>query len=276
MDLQALSGIEGFTATSLLITSAVCLVAIFVAWYTVRTRIQLSQVILGVFSYLLVMVLENVFAMLGVNMGLPQAGAVYGLYLTLSIVVGRELIRAVSIKYVLQPRFDGTDSAIGFGLGFGALYLFTCAAYYFSCYTTVNQFLSVGAEEFFASADQGTQEAYDLLKSIAGQNGWQYIMTAVNRVLFLVREIAFSVLVWYGLSDEKSRWCLIAVPAMQFLAMLPDSMFSAGVLTNTYVKDVLTYIISAGIAFFAAKLYNSREDQVAHFKVEKLRARRRR
>ena len=117
MDLQALSGIEGFTATSLLITSAVCLVAVFVAWYTVRTRIQLSQVILGVFSYLLVMVLENVFAMLGVNMGLPQVGAVYGLYLTLSIVVGRELIRAVSIKYVLQLRFDGTDSAIGFGLG---------------------------------------------------------------------------------------------------------------------------------------------------------------
>ena len=152
----------------------------------------------------------------------------------------------------------------------------TCAAYYFSCYSTVHEFLSVGAESFFASTDQGGPEAYDLLLSIAGQNGWQYIMTAVNRVFFLVREIAFSVLVWYGIRDEKSRWCLLAVPVMQFLAMLPDGLMSAGVLNNTYVKDVATYVISAGIAYLAAKIYNSREDQVAHFQVEKLRARRRR
>ena len=85
-----------------------------------------------------------------------------------------------------------------------------------------------------------------------------------------------SVLVWYGLSDEKSRWCLLAVPVMQFLAMLPDGLMSAGVLNNTYGKDVVTYVISAGIAYLAAKIYNSREDQVAHFQVEKLRARRRR
>ena len=171
---------------------------------------------------------------------------------------------------------QGRNAAIGFGLGFGALYLLTCAAYYFSCYSTVNQFLSVGAEAFFSNVDQGNQEAYDLLKSIAGQNGWQYIMTAINRVLFLVREIAFSVLVWYGLADSKSRWCLAAVPAMQFISMLPDSLYSAGVLSSTYVKDVVTYVISGGVAFLTAKIYNSREDQVAHFKVEKLRARRRR
>ena len=276
MDFQALSGIVGFTATSLLITAGICLVAVFVAWYTVRTRIQMSQVILGVFSYVLVLVLENVFSMAGVSLQVPQSGMAYALYLTVSVVVGRELIRLLSVKYVLEPRFQGADAAIGFGLGFGGLYLLTCAAYYFSCYSTVNQFLSVGAESFFASTDQGSQEAYDLLLSISQQNGWQYIMTAVNRVFFLVREIAFSVLVWYGLTDEKSRWCLIAVPVMQFIAMLPDGLMSAGVLDNTYVKDVVTYLISGGIAFLAAKIYNSREDQVAHFQVEKLRARRRR
>ena len=159
MDLQALSGIEGFTATSLLITSGICLAAVFVAWYTVRGRIQLSQVILGVFSYLLVMLLENVFSMLGVNLGVPQQGMAEALYLTASIMVGRELIRALSVKYVLQPRYEGTDAAIGFGLGFGALYLLTCAAYYFSCYSTVNQFLSVGAEAFFSNVDKGKKEA---------------------------------------------------------------------------------------------------------------------
>ena len=67
MDLQALSGIEGFTATSLLITSGICLAAVFVAWYTVRGRIQLSQVILGVFSYLLVMLLESVLSLVSAS-----------------------------------------------------------------------------------------------------------------------------------------------------------------------------------------------------------------
>lgn len=276
MDLEALSGIEGFTATSLLITTGICLAAVFVAWYTVRSRIQFSQVILGLFSYVLVMLLENVFSLLGLQAGLGYSGIGYGLFLTASIVVSRELIRALSVKLVLEPRYDGADAALGFGLGFGGFYLLTCAAYYFNCYTTVNQFLSVGAESFFSSMDQGNQEAYDLLQSIAGQNGWQYIMTAINRVFFLTREMAFSLLVWYGLSDQKSRWCLIAVPVMQFAAMLPDSLQSAMVLTNTYVKDAITYVISGGILFLAAKVYNSREDQVAHFQVEKLHARRRR
>ena len=63
---------------------------------------------------------------------------------------------------------------------------------------------------------------------------------------------------------------------MQFISMLPDSLYSAGVLSSTYVKDVVTYVISGGVDFLTAKIYNSREDQVAHFKVEKLRARRRR
>ena len=214
--------------------------------------------------------------MAGGSMQVPQSGMVYALYLTLSVMAGREIIRFLSMKCVLSPRFDGADAAIGFGLGFGGLYLLTCAAYYFSCYSTVNQFLNVGAESFFFSTDQGSQEAYDLLLSIGGQNGWQYIMTAVNRVFFLVREISFSVLVWYGIQDEKSRWCLLAVPLMQFIAMLPDGLMSAGVLDSTYVKDVVTYLISGGIAYLAAKIYNSREDQVAHFQVEKLRARRRR
>ena len=77
------------------------------------------------------------------------------LYLTASIMVGRELIRALSVKYVLQPRYEGTDAAIGFGLGFGALYLLTCAAYYFSCYSTVNQFLSAGCGGVFLRCRSG-------------------------------------------------------------------------------------------------------------------------
>ena len=63
---------------------------------------------------------------------------------------------------------------------------------------------------------------------------------------------------------------------MQLNPILHDGIMSAGVLNNTYGKDVVTYVISAGIAYLAAKIYNSREDQVAHFQVEKPRARRRR
>lgn len=273
MDIQALTGIEGFTATSLLITSGVCLVAVFVVWYTVRSRIQMSQVILGVFAYVLVMLLENVLSLAGIQAGVPETGIGSGIYLALSIMAARELMRDLSVKLVLRDRYEGTDAAIGFGLGFGGLYLLTCAAYYFNCYSTVNEYLSIGAEEFFSSADQGTQEAYDLLVTLSQHNGWQYIMTAIDRVLFLAREVGFCALIWYGFEEE--RWCLGAVPLMQLIAVLPDCLYSAGVLQNTYVKDVLTYIISAGILYLAARIYNKHEDQVAHYKVEKLRARRR-
>ena len=68
--------ITAFARTSLMITAAMCLLAVFVAWYTVRDRVKLSQIILGLFCYVLVMLLQNVLETLGYSMGLD--GPVYG------------------------------------------------------------------------------------------------------------------------------------------------------------------------------------------------------
>lgn len=276
MDLQALSTIEGFTATSLLLTAAICLLAIFVAWYTVRSRIQLSQVIVGIFAFVLVMMLENIFSVAWNPNTMPTTGPVYAVYLMLSIVLSRELIRFIVMKFGLKDRFNDTDAAIGFGLGFAGFYLFTCAAYYFQLYSTANEFLKSGADAFFTAAGSDAMEAYDLLVVIGQQTGWQYLFTGLNRAFFLVREIALSVLIWYGLSDEKMRRLLIVAPVMHLIAMIPEGLFGASLMANSFVKDILTYALSGGIAFVAAKTYNAKEDQVAHFKVEKLKARRRR
>jgi hypothetical protein len=276
MDLQALSALEGYTPTALLLTAAICLVSVFIAWYTVRTRIQLSQVILGIFSFLLVMLLENVFTVLQLNLNIPDTGVTYGIYFALSIVLSREIIRFLVMKFALCERFEGADAAIGFGLGFAGLYLLTCAFYYFSMYSTVKEYLSSGSDAFFVSAGTDSQEAYELLLSIAAQDWQQYLVTAVDRVVFLVREMALSVLLWYGFTDAKMRRCLLLVPVVHFLAMLPDGMYNASVLQSFYGKELMTLVISAGIVFLAAKVYDKKEDQVAHFQVEKLRARRRR
>lgn len=275
-DLQPLSAIEGFTATALLLTAAICILAIFVAWYTVRSRIQLSQVILGVFSYVLVMMLENIFSVAWNPETMPTVGITYAVFLMLSIVVSREVIRFVTMKFALVDRFRDTDAAIGFGLGLAGFYLFTCAAYYFNLYTTVNEYLKSGAEAFFVSVGTDAEEAYNLLLSITEQTGWQYIFTGVNRAFFLVREIALSVLVWYGLTDDKMRRLLVAAPLMHLVCMVPEGLYSASMIDSSYVKDVLTYVLTGGVAFVAAKAYNTKEDQVAHFKVEKLRTRKRR
>lgn len=275
-DLQPLEAIEGFTATSLLLTAAICLVAIFVAWYTVRSRIQLSQVILGVFGYVLVMLLENIFSTAWNPETMPTSGIVYGMYMVLYIVVSRELIRFLLIKFGLVDRFRDTDASIGFGLGMAGFYLFTCAAYYFNLYTVANEFLDTGAELFFNSVGADGEEAYNLLVTIGQQSGWEYLFTGLNRVFFLVREISLSVLVWYGITNEKMRRLVIVAPLMHLVAMLPEGMYAASILNNLFVKDILTYALSGGIAFVAAKCYNAQEDQVTHFKVEKLRARKRR
>lgn len=275
MDLQAIS-FDSFIPTALLITAAICLLAILISWYTVRGRIQVSQIILGLFAFVLVMMLENIFSVAWDPNKMPTSGPVYAVYLVLSIVVSRELIRFLIMKYGLVDRFRDTDSAIGFALGFAGLYLFTCAFYYFNLYTTVNEYISSGAEAFFANTGTDSEEAYDLLLTINEQTGWQYIFTGINRAFYMVREIALSVLVWYGLTKEKMRRCLILVPVMHLIAMLPDSLFGASIISNSYVKDILTFALSGGIAFVAAKAYNKNEDQVAHFKVEKLRARKRR
>ena len=94
-------------------------------------------------------------------------------------------------------------------------------------------------------------------------------------MFFLVREVALSVLLWYAMADDGKKLWYGLIPLMHAAAMLPDGLYQAEILTNTYAKDILTCVISGGIAFLAARQYNAKEDLVSHFKVEKLRARRR-
>lgn len=274
MNIQGIT-IESFTITALLATAAICLLAVLVAWYTVRNRIQFSQIILGVFAYVLVIMLENVFNMLQVTAGIPATGITYALFLMLSVVISRELVRFAVIKFGLLDRFHDTDAALGFAIGFAGFYLGVCAAYYYNLYTAANEFVKNGAEAFAINAGEELESAVALLETVNAQTGWQFIFTGVNRAFFLVRELALSVLMWYGLKEEKMRRCLILVPVLHLIAMIPDSLFGAGLMESSYVKDVLTYLLSAGIIAIGAMTYNKKENQVAHFKVEKLRTRKR-
>lgn len=275
MNIQALPAIESFTITALLATAAICLVSVLIAWYTVRSRIQFSQIILGVFAYVLVMLLENVFNMISATAGLPTSGMVYALYLTLSIVLSREIVRIVVMKFGLLDRFNDTDAALGFAIGFAGLYLFVCASYYFNLYTAAKEVAENGVEAFLMNAGTDQEEAYALLEAITSQTGWEYIFTGLNRAFFLVRELAFSVLVWYGLGKEKMRYYLVLVPVMHFITMLPDSIYGGGLMDSLYLKDVITFILTGGVIFLAATTYNKHEDQATHYEVEKLRARKR-
>ena len=267
--------IDSFTTTSLVVTAAMCLLAVLVAWYTVRDRIQFSQIIVGVFCYILADLLGNVFDTVAVSAGMSAVGLTYGLYIVLSVVIAREVIRYLGLRFGIQGNFDTTDAAIGFAIGFAGVYLCVCAAYYFNCYSTVREFVKNGAEAFWANAGDTAEEAQDLLVMISGQSGWQFLMTGLNRVFFLVREVALTVLLWYAMGDKGNKAWLGLIPLMHVLAMLPDGLYQAEMISNTFLKDGLTCAVSGGIAFLAARQYNAKEDLVSHFKVEKLRARRR-
>ena len=266
--------IPGFTVTCLLITSIICIVAVLVAWYTVRSRVKFSQIILGIFCYVLVMLLENVLGL--ADPGLSSGGIGYAIYITLSMVIAREVIRFLAMRFGVKANFDDTDAAIGFALGFAGTYLFICGAYYFNCYTTASEYVKTGLDAFVLNTGADAEEALRLLETIAAQGPWQFICTGVNRVFFLVREIALCVMLWYAMGDSGRKLMYLLVPLMSFVALLPDGLYQAEVLENSYLKDAVTCVISSAIAFWASRMFNAREDQVAHFQLERLRARRRR
>ena len=266
--------IPGFTITCLLITAVICIVAVLAGWYTVRSRIKFSQIILGAFAYVLVMLLQNLLGMLGQRF--PDAGVWYALYIALYMAAARELIRYLAVRFGVKTHFDDTDASIGFALGFAGMYLLICGAYYFNCYTVASEYVKTGIDAFVVNAGENSADALDLLKSIAAQGPWQFICTGVCRVLFLVREIALCVLLWYAMTIDGKRFYYLFVPIMSFLAFLPDGLYQAEILGNSCIRDIASCVISAAAAVPAARLYNTMEDQVAHFRVERLRARRKR
>ena len=265
--------IPAFTVTCLMVTAIVCVVSVFVAWYTVRSRVKFSQIILGAFCYVLVMVLENLLGLLPIH--LPDSGFGLSLYTAVSVVLARELIRYPAMELGVRRYFDSADAALGFALGFGGVYLLICGAYYFNCYTAASEFVR-DADAFLINAGADSDEALRLLETISSQNGWQFIATGLNRVFYLVREMALCLILWYAMAEQSNRLFLILVPVLHLIAMLPEGLYQGGILASSYIKDGATIVISAAIAFLASRQYNAHEDQVAHFQVEHLRARKRR
>ena len=263
--------IPGFTITCLLITAVICIVAVFAGWYTVRSRIKFSQIILGAFSYVLVMLLQNLLGLLG--QGISQTGIVFAIFISLSMTIAREAIRFLAMRFGIRARFDDTDASVGFALGFAGMYLLICGAYYFNCYTVATEYAKTGMDAFIVNTGENSAEALDLLELIAGQGPWQFICTGVSRVFFLIREIALCVLLWYAMTTEDKRVFYLLVPIMSFISFLPDGLYQAEVLSNSYIRDIASCLISAAAAVPAAQIYNSKEDQVSHFRVERLRSR---
>ena len=268
--------IPAFTVTCLMITAIICVVTVLVAYYTLRDRVKLSQIILGMFSYVLVMLLENLLGILSGSLALPETGGPLLLYSVGSVVLARELIRYAAMGLGLRRSFRETDAALGFALGFGGLYLLVCGAYYFNLYTAVREVTTQGLDAFLAGSGTDSAEALGVIETAVSQTGWQYIATGVNRVFYLVRELSLCLLLWYAMEREDRRIYYILVPVLHCLAVLPEGMYQAGMLEGTLVRDIAACVLSAGIAALAAVEYNAKEDQAAHFRGDRLRARRRR
>ena len=268
--------IPAFTVTSLLLTAAICLVAVLAAVYTLRRRIKPSQVILGLFCYVLVLLLQSVLSLLMLNLGVPDSGMACAVSVTAQAVISLGAIRYLGLRFGIKSNFDSADAALGFAVGFAGLYLLACALNYFSSYAMASEYVKTGAEAFALSAGEDAPEMLSTLEEIAGRSGWAYLLLGVNRVFFLVRELAFCVMLWYAMEEDGNRAFLLLVPLMHCLIELPDGLYQAGMLQSSYIKDGVIILLSAAAAFLASRQYNRQEDQVAHFRIEKLRARRRR
>lgn len=275
MDYSKLPDLQGFTVTSLLLTAIICLVAVFVAWYNYRSQIRFSQVIAGAFGYLLYVVLNT--APSGVLPAIGNSAASVLVFVAVDVII-IELIRIVMTKYALMPRFDSADAGIGYALGFAGFYLiFSCALYYFSCYTTVRAYSLSGAESFFAELSASEAEsAYELLLEVGGTSGAVFMATALNRVFYLVRNLFLSVLIWYGLADEKKRYWLAGAPILHMIAILPDGLLRAGIITNAMISNLAVCVLSFGVVLIGVQEYKAHENVLKQFKLERLSSRRHR
>ncbi len=268
--------IPSFTVTCLMVTAIICILSVPVAWYPMRDRVKFSQIILGLFSYILVMLLENVLGILSGNLSLPEQGVPVLVYAVVTVVLSRELIRYGAMAFGLRRSFHETDAALGFALGFGGMYLLICGVYYFNLYTAAREVMAQGLDAFLTGSGADAAEAMNVVESIASQTGWQYVLTGVNRIFYLVRELSLCVLLWYAMEREERRLYYVLVPILHIIAVIPEGMYQAGMLDSTYIRDGAAIVLSAGIAALAALEYRAAEDRTVHFQADRLRARRRR
>ena len=180
----------------------------------------------------------------------------YVLYGTIMAGVFEECGRHIILKYILKKN-RSRENAVLYGIGHGGIEILAVMLPSIITFLLIAVLFSAGNTENALNALKITEEtAAVALPSVQAAASFDYGMMAINvieRLFAMFTHIGLTVIVYYGVSNEKKIYLPVAI----LLHMLTDSfpaLYQRGVLPMVAVEMWLA-MWTALIMFIAGKVY---------------------
>lgn len=271
--------IPALTKNLIGLNSLICFLLVLVVWAYLFGRVKFSQALLGAFSCVVLMLVENLIDSFALADGsaIVANAVVHTVYIAAFVALLRAAVQYGVIRFQLSKRFDSADAALGFAIGFAALELIVGGISNLTTYTLCVTCNNEGLASILANAATPEEAASieAMLTGLANANSWEQIFSCINRLFYLIQCMSVAVLCWYACTQKDIKVLLFAILGHS-LVRLPYGLYTAGLLTDFRAEELVTYVLSLGFGLLAVQYYNRLEGGKFKFKGDRLAVRRRR
>jgi uncharacterized membrane protein YhfC len=271
--------IPSATVTALGASAILCFGGMIVYLIMMFGRVKPRQMVVGlIINVIMVLLLESNLHTVALADGSPVLDnpVLHMLYLAVVSALIEELSRFVMFRYALGNQYTSADAAVGFAIGFCVAEVVMGGFSNLSAYSLATYLNNNGLETVLAEAGEEAEALQEQLQIIADTGALTYILSGLNRIFYVAREVSLSVIVWYAATKSGWKKLLPAALLLHIVVRLPDCWYQAGGNLTLLQEEILSYALTIALGCFAAWLYKKLEEPVFHFKIDTLRARRRR
>lgn len=271
--------IPSLTTNFIGLNAVLCFLVIILAWANLFGRVKFSQALLGAFSCMMLMLVENMLDSFALAEGsaVVQNAVIHTLYMAAVVVILRTVAQYGIIRSVLAKRFSTTDAALGFAIGFAAIELIvggiSNVTTYTLCVTCNNEGLASILEAAASPEEAAALET--MLRDLSVANSWDQFFSSLNRIFYLVQCMSVAAICWYAATQNDAKVLVLAM-LCHTIVRLPYGLYVAGLLQNFRAEELLTYALSLGFGYLGMRYYNRLEGKRFHFKGDRLATRLRR
>lgn len=247
------------------VSAALCFFTPFllVIVFKLKTKASIVPTLIGAITFIVfALVLEQISHMLFLVIESPVSNFIrknavaYGIYGGLAAGIFEETGRLLAFIFLIK-RYKNKATPIMYGIGHGGIEAIILGGLsLFSTMLTSITINAVGIDSFMQSlpeASRATMQA--TYEAIVGNPDYMYLITYGERISAMILHIALSVLVYIAVKDRSKRYLFPLAIFLHAFVNFFAGLYQAGVLTNILLLEVLIFLYSISVAYYAYRLY---------------------
>ncbi|MBE6992351.1 MAG: YhfC family intramembrane metalloprotease [Ruminococcaceae bacterium] len=272
--------ISTLSSTFMGFTAFVCIASPFLFWLVVREKVEFRQALFGVLTYFVfVIILKSMVDSIVLADGQPILNnkIQYVLYVVCVSALFEEVSKYAFFKLYMKNKYERCTAAVGFGIGFAgysSIYVGIMAISNFALALTVQNY---GIDNVIAeSAPESAAELQMILEGMCSADPWGFFMEGINKLFFIIQQIAMSVLVWYAATRDDCQYLLPGSLVLHAAISVPVALYQFDGSLGLIKADIIYCVMVTLVALFAYWIFKKKEPTYYDFKPNRLQAKRRR